>query len=204
MKRFRFTLLAVCLVLLYLGWNDVSLYLRNPSPAAIEISELERNGAPREWLHVTEGIQDLQQAISTSGSIDIEALLVPLKSSPNDDDFRVLLETRNTRLMEHFRAYHFGQDSVFAKEKYLREHEEDFHARRDITGMVVGGLVASANRDKLMQLSRDVGMNVADDVIFISEGKEPPRYRGFFFMAVGILGLIKVLLLWKKSKPAEE
>ena len=34
MKRFRFTLLAICLVLLYLGWIDVALFLRNPAPAA--------------------------------------------------------------------------------------------------------------------------------------------------------------------------
>jgi hypothetical protein len=204
MKRFRFTLLAVCLLLLYLGWNDVSLFLRNPSPLPIEISELERSGAPREWLHVTRGIQNLEESISTSGSVDIDALLVPLKSSPGDDNIRVLVETRNSRLLEHFRAYHLKQDSAFAKEKYLREHAADFNAPRDVTGMVAGGLVASGNRDKLMQLAKDVGMDVAHDVIFISEGKEPPRYRGFFYLAVGLLGLIKVLLTWKKPKAAAQ
>jgi hypothetical protein len=199
MKRFRFTLLAVCLLLLYLGWNDVSLYLRNPSPLTIEVSELERSGAPREWLHVTDGIQDLEEAISTSGSVDIDALLIPLKSSTREDDVRVLLETRHPALMEHFKAYHFKQDSAFAKEKYLRKHAADFHSARDVTGMIAGGLVASGNRDKLMQLAKDVGMDAADDVIFISEGKEPSRYRGFFFLAVGLLGLVKVLLRWRKS-----
>ena len=203
MKRFRFTLLAVCLLLLYLGWNDVSLHLRNPSPLDIEIAELERSGAPREWLHVTEGVLDLEEAISTSGSVDVEALLVPLKSSPRDEKFRVLVETRNPRLMEHFRAYHFKQDSVFAKERYLREHAADFHASRDVTGMVVGGLIASGNRDKLMQLARDVGMDVADDVIFVSEGKAPPGYRGFFFLAVGLLGMVKVLRMWRKPERRE-
>ena len=204
MKRFRFTLLAICLVLLYLGWSDASLNLRNPSPLTVETSELERSDAPREWLHVTGGVQDLEEAISTSGSVEIEALLVPLKSSPRAENFRVLVETRNPRLIDHFRAYHFKHDSVFAKENYLREHEAEFHARRDITGMLVGGLVASGNRDKLMQLAKDVGMEVADDVIFISEGKEPPGYRGFFFLAVGLLGMVKVLLMWKPKQPAAQ
>lgn len=203
MKRFRFTLLAVCLLLLFLGWNDVSLTLRNPSPLSIDIAELERNGAPREWLHVTGGIQDLEEAISTSGSVEVDALLVPLKSTSESETFRVLVETRHPALLEHFKAYHFQQDSVFAKERYLQEHRADFHARRDLTGMLVGGLIAGANRDKLMQLSREIGLEVVDDVVFVSEGKEPTRYRGFFFLGVGLLGLVKVLLMWRKPQAAD-
>lgn len=200
MKRFRFTLLAVCLLLTYLGWNDVSLFLRNRAPQTVAIAELEKSGAQREWLHVAGGFQDLEQAISTSGTVEIEALLVPLKSSADGQDLHVLVETRDPHLMELFKAYHFKQDSAFAKEKYLREHRPDFHARRDITGMVAGGLVSRGNHDKLMQLAKEVGMDVADDVIFISEGKEPPRYRGFFFLVVGLAGLVKVLRMWQKPK----
>jgi hypothetical protein len=200
MKRFRFTLLAVCLVLVYLGWNDVSLFLRNRAPRTVAIAELEKSGAQLEWLHIAGGYQDLEQAISTSGTVEIEALLVPLSSSAGGREFHVLVETRDPRLLESFKAYHFKQDSAFAKEKFLREHESEFHARRDISGMVAGGLVASGNRDKLMQLAREVGMEVADDVIFVSEGKEPPRWRGFFFLAVGLAGLVKVLLMWRKPK----
>ena len=38
MKRFRFTLIAVCLVLLYLGVNDLLLWFNNQSPRSINIS----------------------------------------------------------------------------------------------------------------------------------------------------------------------
>jgi len=202
MKRFRFTLLAVCLLLIYLGWNDVSLFLRNRAPQTVAIADLEKSGAPGEWLHVTGGYQDLEQAISTSGTVEIEALLVPLESSAGEQEMHVLVETRDPHLMELFNAYNFKQDSAFAKEKYLREHRPEFHARRDITGMVAGGLVSRGNRDKLMQLAREVGMVVADDVIFVSEGKEPPRWRGFFFLAMGLAGLVKVLLMVRKKDAA--
>ena len=80
MKRFRFTLLAICLLLLWLGWNDLSLLLRNPKPQTIGLEELVRTGPPRDWLHVTGGYQDLTEAISTSGSVDLDAFLVPLKT----------------------------------------------------------------------------------------------------------------------------
>jgi hypothetical protein len=198
MKRFRFTLLAICLVLLYLGWIDVTLLLRNPSPASVSIEELERGNVPREWLHVTGGHQNLLEAISTSGSVELESFLVPLKSTPEEASFHVLVETRNPRILELLAAYHFQLDSVEAKEDYLKEHAAEFQGQRDVTGTVVSGLVASGNRDKLMKLAREVGMQVPPDVLFLSEGKEPGRWRGFFYLGIGLLGLIKVLTLWKK------
>ena len=204
MKRFRFTLLAVCLVLLYLGWSDVSLYLRNPSPAVTSIEELERGNVPREWLHVTGGHQNLLEAISTSGSIKLDAFLVPLKSSPDEKAFHVLVETRNPKVLELLANYHFQLDSAEAKEAYLQAHAADFQGQRDITGMLISGLVASGNRDKLMKLAKDVGMQVPPDVLFLSEGKEPGRWRGFFFLAIGLAGLVKVLMLWKKPQSAVE
>jgi hypothetical protein len=205
MKRFRFTLLAICLVLLYLGWTDLTLLLRNPSPTTLPIEDLERGSVPREWLHVTGGQLNLLEAISTSGSIELESFLVPLKSSPEAKTFQVLVETRNPRVLELLAMYHFQLDSAEAKAAYLQAHAAEFQGRREVTGMVVSGLVASGNRDKLMKLAEDVGMQVPADVLFLSEGKEPGRWRGFFYLGVGLLGLIKVLMLWKKPpQPAVE
>ena len=46
MERFRFTLIAICLVLLYLGGNDLLLWFNNQSPQPVTISQLEDSGAP--------------------------------------------------------------------------------------------------------------------------------------------------------------
>jgi hypothetical protein len=117
----------------------------------------------------------------------------------------VLVETRNPRILELLATYHFQLESAEAKENYLKEHAAEFRGVRDVTGMVVSGLVASGNRDKLMKLAREVGMQVPPDVLFLSEGKEPGRWRGFFYLGVGLLALIKVLMLWKKPpQPAVE
>jgi hypothetical protein len=205
MKRFRFTLLAICLVLLYLGWTDIALSLRNPSPAAVSIEDLEKGNVPREWLRVTGGHQNLLEAISTSGSVELDAFLVPLKSAPEEKSFQVLVETRNPRILELLASYHFQLDSAEAKEAYLKEHAAEFQGQREVTGMIVGGLIARGNRDKLMKLAKEVGMEVPPDVLFLSEGKEPGRWRGFFFLAMGLAGLVKVLMLWKKpAQPAVE
>lgn len=200
MKRFRFTILALCLLLLWLGLNDILLFLRNRSPATVALAELERQGPPRSWLHVTGGWIDLEKAISTSGSLQLDALLVPLAATPEERGFRVLVETRDPRLLDLFRTYHFGVDSAPEQERFLADHREEFHARRDITGTIVTGLVASGNRDKLMQLARNVGMEVPEDVLFIAEGKEPPRYRGFFFAGLGLLGALRLVTRWRQRK----
>ncbi len=200
MKRFRYTLLAVCLVLLYLGYADVSLFLRNRAPLPIAIENLERGDAPREWLQVQDAVVDLENAISTSGSIELSALLVPLKSSPDQEGFGVLLETRDPQLLELFKTYNFLLDSALERERYLEEHKDEFLYRRDVTGMLVTGLIATGNRDKLMTLARDVGMQIPENVIFISEGKEPARWRGFFFVAMALLGLVKFAMMGK-GKP---
>lgn len=199
MKRFRFTLLAICLVLLFLGWNDISLFLRNRVPDNIAITALERHGASREWLHVTGGTLDLLEAISTSGSIELDALLVPLKSDPLDGDFRVLVETRDPDRIKLFQTYHFKLDSEEAQERYLAEHRSEFFPRQDVTGTLVTGLIATGNRDKLMTLAKDVGMQVTDDVIFIAEGKKPARIRGFLFFALALAGLVKFAAMGKKK-----
>jgi len=202
MKRFRFTLLAVCLLLLYLGWTDTALFLRNPAPAEIGIAELEAGNIPREWLHVTGGYEDLTEAISTSGSLEIEAFLVPLKSSPDAQGFKVLVETRDPKVLDLLRTYYFTLESDEAQKAFLQEHAAEFRGVREVTAMVAGGLVTSGNRDRLLQLARQLGMQVPPDVIFLSEGKEPGRWSGFFFLGVGLLGLIKVISQWRRPPAA--
>jgi len=203
MKRFRFTLLTVCLVLLYLGWNDASLYMRNRTPQPVTIDAMEKGDIPREWLRITGGILDMNEAISTSGTLELDALLVPLKSNPSAPGFRVLVETRDPALLDLFKTYNFMQDSALAQERFYTEHKEEFTVQRDVTGTQITGIIASGNRDKLMTLAKEIGMQVADDVLLISEGNEPPTFRGFLFLVIGLLGIGKILLRWPKRDAAE-
>ena len=203
MKRFRFTLLAICLVLLFLGWTEISFFLRNRAPLAVTITELEQGAETREWLHITGGSLDLLGAISTSGSIELDALLIPLKSDPAAPGFQVLVETRDPALLDLFGTYHFRHDSETEQRRFLEENRERFTIRRDLTGTKVGGLIASGNRDKLVKLTQELGTPVAENILFVSEGKEPGKWRGFFFFGVGLLGLLKVLLKWPKASPPE-
>ena len=201
MKRFRFTLIAICLVLLALGVNDLLLWFNNQSPRAINISQLEATGAPQEWLSVTAGYLDLDGAISTSGSVAMEALLVPLLTHPDQERIVVMVETRNPDLLQVFKEYHFFTDTIPEKQAFRQKHAAAFEGRRNITGMLVAGLIARGNQQKLMKLARQTGLEVADDVIFLSEGKEPGKWRGAFFTVVGLLGLIRVLTHKKQGEP---
>lgn len=200
MRRFRFTLITVCLVLLYLGGSDLILWFNNPEPESLSIRSLQQNSSAQEWLHITEGYQDLDRAISTSGTIEMEALLVPLLEYPQQETIRILIETRQPHLLQLFKEYHLFTDTLPEKQAFRQEHGEEFQGQRDIIGMKVSGLIARNNHGKLFKLAQQTGLLIADDVIFISEGKEPGKLRGVFFFLVGLLGLIKVLLR-PKNKP---
>lgn len=211
MRRFRFTLLAVCLVLLYLGGNDLLLWFNNRSPRPISISQLEEYGAPQEWLQVSAGYQDLDRAISTSGSLEMTALLVPLLSEPDQQQIKVLVETSDARLLKLFQEYHFFTDTLPQKQTFRLQHSDEFKGQREVTGMLAGSLVVRSNQQKLLDLARQTGIDVADEVIFLSEGKQPAKWRGVFFSVVGLLGLAKVLSLRKtpstpptQTNPAEQ
>jgi hypothetical protein len=50
MQRFRFTLMAVCLLLLFLGGSDLKILFENPHPHQVALAALVRGevpGAPR-------------------------------------------------------------------------------------------------------------------------------------------------------------
>ncbi len=192
MRRFRYTLIAVCLVLLFLGVSDLLLWFNNQTPQAIGIATLEQSGAPREWLEVKAGYQDLDRAISTSGSLEMEALLVPLVAHPDQEQIHIMVETRNPHQLKLFQDYHFFTDTLPEKNEFRRKHGTEFKGQRDISGMLVAGLIARGNQQKLIKLAKQTDLNIADDVIFLSEGKEPDKWRGVFFTLVGLLGLFKV------------
>ena len=201
MKRFRFTLIAVCLVLLYLGGSDLLLWFNNQSAQTVSISQLEESGAPQEWLNVKAGYMDLDRAISTSGSVEMEALLIPLVTHPDQQRIRVMVETRSTDLLQLFKEYHFFTDTIPEKQAFRNKHAEEFRGQRDVTGMLVDGLIARGNQQKLLTLAKQTGLDIADDVIFLSEGKVPGKWRGVFFTVVGLLGLVRVLTGKRERRP---
>ncbi len=199
MNRFRFTTIAICLVLLYLGVTDLLLWFNNQYPESISISQLEEAGPPQEWLNVTSGYQDLDRGISTSGDLEMEALLIPLVAHPDQELIRVMVETRNGKLLQIFKEYHFFTDTVPEKRAFRTKYAPSFKGQRDVTGMLVSGLITRSNQQKLLKLAKQTDLNIADNVIFLSEGKEPGKWRGVFFTVVALLGLVKVITGKKHS-----
>jgi hypothetical protein len=65
--------------------------------------------------------------------------------------------------------------------------------------MLVNGLIARDNRQKLLKQAKETGLEVADNVIFLSEGKAPGKWRGIFFTVVGLLALVRVVT--RKQEP---
>ncbi|WP_321365753.1 hypothetical protein [uncultured Desulfuromusa sp.] len=199
MKRFRATIIAICLILGWLGYTDLSLLLRNQNPLDVSISELESTGPPREWLTIHDGYQDLAQAINMSGTMEIGSFLVPLKSSIHAQEINVWFETRDPEIIDTLKKYYFLLETEEQQKDFLEENRQFFSAQRAITGMTVDNLVADSNRKKLTKLLLDMNIPLSDNTIFISEGKKPAVWRGIFFIGIAIVGLIKVALSNKNS-----
>lgn len=201
MKRFRVTLLVVCLVLGWLGFNDLALYFRNPTPQNITIEALVQQGAPREWLKVEGGYRDLLQAINMSGTVDVTSFLVPLKRSEKDDNLQIWFESRDPKILNALKTYYFDLDTDADRAKFIEENKQLFMGRYDLSGMTVSSLVADSNRGKLKELLTKMNIPVSEKAIFISEGKVPSNLRGLFFVAIALLGLGKLLYdLFKKTR----
>lgn len=199
MKRFRVTLLAICLLLAWLGYNDLSLLFRNSEPQQLSISDLVAQGPDREWVQVSNGYQDLLQAINMSGTMEIDSFLVPLKTSPNDTEINVWFETRDPQIIELLKTYYFKLDTAPDREQFLKDNHDFIYARREVTGMTVDNLIAESNQDKLIELLQEMEMPVPENVIFISEGKKPVAFRGYFFSAIALIGLLKLATSFKAS-----
>jgi hypothetical protein len=203
MNRFRFTILALCLVLLFLGFTDLQLLFNNPEPEVVSITELEQNGAPREWLTIEGGYWNLEQAISTTGSIELEAFLIPLRSTQDPNaEIRVIFESRDPEIIDLLKTDSFSFDTLEERDKFREENSELFFGQHTVTGMLIGGLIEKGNRDKLVGLAKDLNMPVSDDVILLSQGKTPEKFRGFFFVIVAILGTLKFIQMTLASKRA--
>lgn len=193
MKRFRVTLLVVCLLLGWLGYTDLSLLLRNRAPQQISISELENQGATQEWISVNGGYQDLLQAINMSGTMEIDSFLVPLKRSASSPDNNVWFETRDPQIVELLKTYYFNLDTDEQRQQFLADNRAFFTAQRNVSGMTADNLIADSNSSKLRELLEEMQLPVAENVIFITEGKQPAALRGLFFAAISIIGLLKLL-----------
>lgn len=200
MKRFRITLLVICLVLGWLGFNDLALYFRNPTPQSIDIEALTQQGAPREWLKIEGGYRDLLQAINMSGTVDVTSFLVPLKRSEKDNNLQIWYESRDPKVLNALKTYYFDLDTDADRAKFIAENRQLFMGRYDLSGMTVSSLVADSNRGKLKELLTKMKIPVSEQVIFISEGKVPSSLRGFFFVAMALLGLGKLLYDLNKSR----
>ncbi|HKL24847.1 MAG TPA: hypothetical protein VJ910_01325 [Desulfuromonadales bacterium] len=202
MDRFRVTFLAISAVLLFLGISDLELWWRNRTPTPVDIAVLATQGPPTEWLKVTDGYLDLDRAISTSGTIDIEALLVPLLSEPDQEEIRVLVETRQPGALELVEGYHFLPETEQEQQAFREQHAAEFVAQRDVTGMLVSGLIAKGNRKNLLELAQQTGLNITEDVIFISEGKVPQLWRGLFFTLIALFTILKIF--WPRTAPGRK
>ena len=202
MKRFRVTLLAVCLLLLWLGYSNLQVHLRNNAPLTITIQELEKDGPPREWLHVTGGYQNLLEAINMDGTMEFDSLLVPLKSSLDDQVTTVWFETRDPKIVEFWKTYFFKLDTKEQQNRFADENKDFIYAQRDITGMTADTRVASNNQGQLEELLDKLKVPNAENTVFLSEGKEPDIKSGYIFSVLGILGLIKLFLSFR-SKPTQ-
>ncbi len=192
MRRFRFTIIAVCLILSWLAYVDITLYVRNMTPQEITITKLETDGPQQEWLKITDGYMDLTQAINMSGTMDIDSFLIPLKQSANTDNIKIWIETREPEIISALKTYYFQLDNDQQRSAYVNKHNNLFFGQRNITGMLTIGLVANNNREKLVQLLTDMDIAVPDQVLFISEGKEPIKWRGFIFAIIAIAGIMKL------------
>lgn len=204
MKRFRVTLLAVCLLLGWLGFNDLSLLLRNSGPQQLSIIELETQGPDREWLNISNGHQDLMQAINMSGTMEIDSFLVPLKRSADSSEIGVWFETRDPQIVALLKTYYFKLNTDEERQKFIQDNNDFIYARRDVQGMTADNLIAESNHDKLKELLQEMNMTVPENVIFISEGKEPEAMRGIFFAFVALIGSIKLILGFKSSRNKSE
>lgn len=206
MKRFRITLLVVCLVLGWLGFTDLSLYFRNPEPQQVNIKDLTRQGVPREWLKIEGGYRDLLQAINMSGTVEITSFLVPLKPSETSQDLQIWYETRDPQVLNALKTYYFDLETDADRAKFVTENRQLFSGRYDLSGMTVSSLIANRNQVNLEKLLKSMNIPVSDQVIFISEGKKPAYVRGFFFATMAVLGLGRLLfdLFKKKNKITEQ
>lgn len=190
--KYRMTLLALCLLLAWLGASDVLTFLRNRAPVAVTAAQLADAPPPAQWLAIEGGELDLKEAISASGTLDVDALLVPLMPPGRGETVRILLETRDPSLIEHFKVYHFLLEDGQARDAYLENNRQAFKNLQRREGMVISGSVAEGNRKRLMRIADEAGMPLDAGALMVSEGKTPPGWTGFLLLGLGLAGLARI------------
>ena len=203
MKRFRFTFLAICMLLTWLGISDLVLQLRNPEPLAIELKDLSAGQPQQEWLSIRGGHLDLLKGINMSGTIEIDSFLIPLVENRSIEQPRLWVETRQPAIIDLLTTYYFKLDDDQKRASYLAENRNQFFPETTVTGMTADNLIADANRGKLLELLTSMGIKTGDDILFISEGKEPNRLRGPAFLLLSIIGLFK-FVFWSKNSAGQK
>lgn len=198
MKRFKITLLAICIVLAFLGYHDLKTFFKNPDPLQISIAELEQAGAPREWLKIQGGTLDLEQAINPTGQVETfetGPFFIPLTGETGSKEIQVVVEVWRKDVINTLKKFVLDFNTVEEQQAFLMQNIDDFHLKTEVTGMTASWLSSTANQDKLLKLAKEQNMPVSENVIFISEGKMPDKFRGFFFTIIAILGLLKFIQL---------
>lgn len=210
MNRYRITVLVVCLVLIVLAAGDFYTLHRNSEPQIIAWDATAGEiSIDREWVTITGGTLMLEEAVSNSGELEIDALVIPLVRDIGEKTFRILIETRDPRLVEAFATYHLGLDSEAQKTDFLQKNISAFQMQRAVSGMVVvgafGGLMPNRDREIMYELAEATNMDLADNAVFVHEGKEPASpIRGVFFLLVGLAGIIKLIIVWRKNEASIE
>lgn len=70
--------------------------------------------------------------------------------------------------------------------------------------MASNNLVTTSNRDKLEKLLLQMEIPVTDETIFISEGKQPSRWRGLFFTAMALAGMVRIFFSFAGQKDSPQ
>lgn len=183
-----------------LAFLDLQLWWRNPAPQQLTIEEAQNWNGEREWLNINNAWWDVGSAISTSGTLDLEGLLIPLRRADEtaNSPITILLETRDPELLALFAQYHFSLDNEQSKAEFLKSNADKFRFVRPAAGMVLDGFLARNSKSNLKQLAKTSGLAIADKVIFVTEHKEPAKWRGIFFAVVALLGGARLFFTRKK------
>lgn len=197
--RYRVTLATICGVLAFLGGDDLWVFFQNRVPH-VRVGSLDVPPG-QHWLRFERVTVDLPEAINTTGTVEVQGLLVPLRIGERGP-VKVLLETRDAARIALFTRYHFGPDTEAEKAGFLAQHRDALQARTTVQGMRMRGLVARSNHRKLRQLAQEGGLDLAPDALILVEGERPSPWRGSFFLLVALAGLVKVVHMGRQKEAA--
>ncbi len=193
---YRATLVTVCAVLGFLGGDDLWVALQNRTPHVHQNSLDVPAG--QHWLRFEGARMDLVEAINTTGTVEVQGLLAPLRL-PSGGAVKVLVETRDAARIELFKRYHFGPDTEVDRAAFREQHHAELLSVVSVQGLRMRGLVARSNHGKLRDMAKEGGLDLAPDALILVEGETPSPWRGSFFLLVALAGLTKVVLMGRRK-----